>query len=129
MAIRRLVPWVFGLCLSAAVAFAAIAVLITLRRATGTTPELQRMTGYVTCDGRPQADWWVKFSPLSGGRPSVARTDQSGRYELHYARQTGALLGRHQVTIGSGGQTDDRGNVLAPAVTLLTEEVEVRPAQ
>lgn len=84
------------------------------------------MSGEVTTAGGGAVDQaWVKFSPLGGGRPSHARTDREGRFTLEYKNRAGALIGRHRVEIGTGGEIDDRGNPLAPAVERLVTEVEV----
>jgi hypothetical protein len=45
---------------------------------------------------------------------------------LEYKDRAGALIGRHRVEIGTGGEVDDRGNPLAPAVVRLVTEVEVK---
>lgn len=86
---------------------------------------LGTVDGKVTKAGQPQANLWVKFTPVAGGRPSHARTDSAGHFSIRYKDQAGALVGRHKVVVGSGGEVDERGNPLSPAVELLTTEVEV----
>lgn len=62
-------------------------------------PDLGTVTGVVTMDGQPLANVVVTFSP-ENGRPSVARTDESGNYELGYLAETrGAVIGKHTVSI------------------------------
>ncbi len=90
-------------------------------------PGVARVSGEVTtAGGGPLDQAWVKFSPLGGGRPSHARTERGGRFSLEYKDRAGALIGRHRVEIGTGGEVDDRGNPLAPAVVRLVTEVEVK---
>lgn len=91
----------------------------------GSGPKLGRVEGRVTRNGEPQANLWVKFSPAQGGRPSQARTDSDGRFAIQYKDRAGALVGTHNVVIGSGGEVDARGNPLNRAVELLSTEVQV----
>jgi hypothetical protein len=84
-----------------------------------------KVSGTVTDGGKPLDKAWVKFSPLAGGRPSHARTDASGAFRLEYKDLDGALVGRHRVQIGTGGEVDDRGNPISRSVERLTTEVEV----
>lgn len=88
-------------------------------------PRVAKVEGRVTDGGAPLAKAWVKFSPLAGGRPSHARTDDAGRFSLAYKDLDGALIGRHRVQVGTGGEVDDRGNPLSAAVERLATEVEV----
>lgn len=84
------------------------------------------VAGHVTKGGQPQGNLWVRFSPSAGGRPSHARTDSNGDFSIRYMAEEGALVGTHEVVIGSGGEVDDRGNLLAPPVELLRQDVEVK---
>jgi hypothetical protein len=127
MTLRRFLPLALITFLFVDIGFVAAALVLSMHQPTGKTPALQKIYGLVTWHQQPQADLWVRFAPCGGGRPSVARTDSTGRYELRYAKLDGALLGKHCVTIGSGGKTDERGNLLSDPITLLTQEVEVRP--
>ncbi|WP_417386363.1 hypothetical protein [Gimesia sp.] len=62
-------------------------------------PDLGTVTGVVTMDGQPLANVTVTFSP-ENGRPSIARTDEAGNYELGYLAETkGAVIGKHTVSI------------------------------
>ncbi|WP_417380172.1 hypothetical protein [Gimesia sp.] len=64
-------------------------------------PDLGTVTGVVTMDGQPLANVVVTFSP-ENGRPSIARTDESGNYELGYtAEAKGAVIGKHSVSIAT----------------------------
>jgi len=92
----------------------------------GSGVKLGTVTGTVTKQGKPQPNLWLIFSPLEGGRPSHARTDQNGYYDMHYIAQDGVLVGRTRVQIGTGGETDDRGNPLSPSKELLTKELEIQ---
>ncbi|QDU63079.1 hypothetical protein Pan216_39540 [Planctomycetes bacterium Pan216] len=76
-------------------------------------PKLGDVAGIVTLDGRPLHNAWVIFTPESG-LSSYGQTDMEGRYELQFtARRSGAVVGDHQVQIGtkttaSEGQGVDR---------------------
>jgi hypothetical protein len=62
-------------------------------------PELGRVTGTVTLDGKPLPKAKVEFQP-GAGSPSYGETDENGHYELMYAlRKPGAMVGRHVVQI------------------------------
>lgn len=64
-------------------------------------PDLGTVTGVVTMDGKPLANVTVVFTPTAG-RPSNAKTDAAGNYELGYLRDTrGAVIGSHQVSIST----------------------------
>jgi hypothetical protein len=68
---------------------------------------LGRVTGRVTCHGKPFYPATITFSPVSdqegaleAGKPAWGVTDESGRFILTTTRQgDGALVGRHRVTI------------------------------
>ena len=73
----------------------------------GGRADVGRVSGVVTLDGTPLEGARVTFQPTTGGAPSHALTDASGRYELQYARGVaGARIGDHEVSIS----TLDRGN-------------------
>lgn len=60
---------------------------------------LGRVTGTVTLDGEPLERAEIVFQP-EDGRPSYAKTDSQGSYELMFgADQPGAQIGRHRVMI------------------------------
>jgi hypothetical protein len=65
-------------------------------------PKLGAVKGKVTLDGKPLANAGVVFTPLDGGRQSMAVTDQDGNYELVYLRDIrGAKVGQHAVGIAA----------------------------
>lgn len=99
--------------------------LLSTAAGCGSGLPLGTVDGKVTKVGQPQANLWVKFTPVAGGRPSHARTDAEGKFSIQYKDQDGALVGRHKVVVGSGGEVDERGNPLSRAVELLSTEVEV----
>ena len=71
-------------------------------------PELGRVEGTVTMDGKPLPNASVVFVP-ENGRPAGATTDAQGKYVLNFtAGREGALLGKNTVRIstsrGNGGQ-------------------------
>jgi len=58
-------------------------------------PSVGRVEGTVTLDGSPLGGAKVIFTPVDGGRSSMAVTDGSGRYELEFSpRVQGALGGQ-----------------------------------
>jgi len=70
------------------------------------TPEMGYVTGTVKMDGKPLKNALVTFRPQDHetARQSVGTTDEQGFYELKYSlRETGAMLGKHQVTISTAG--------------------------
>ena len=87
--------------------------------------QLGTVSGQVTKGGQPQANIWLEFKP-EHGRPSTARTDAAGRYTLNYTGQKpGALVGRHKVRLGTGGEVNGYGDV-KPETELHSEDVEVK---
>jgi hypothetical protein len=73
----------------------------------GNKLNLVDVTGTVTLNGEPLADAEVVFHPAGGGRPSLGKTDASGRYRLEYIAGTrGALPGEHKVSISTFVEPD-----------------------
>jgi hypothetical protein len=71
-------------------------------------PELGEVRGRVTLDGKPVPDAFVRFTPDFAGRPSMARTDAEGYYELQFnPTSSGALVGQHQVRVSTEDLTPD----------------------
>lgn len=64
-------------------------------------PDLGTVSGEVKMDGQPLANVTVTFEPAQG-RPSVGKTDESGKYELGYLNDIkGAVIGSHTVSIST----------------------------
>ena len=64
-------------------------------------PEIAEVEGQVLMDGQPLPDATVTFEP-AGGRSSLGRTDEEGRFELRYSStESGALVGDHAVRIST----------------------------
>lgn len=62
-------------------------------------PELGKVTGTITLDGKPLSGVAVVYQPESG-RPARGMTDAEGKYELTYIRQTkGTKVGPNRVEI------------------------------
>ena len=60
-------------------------------------PDLGTVTGRITYDGKPVANYIVNFQPPHG-RPSVGSTDADGSYVLDYTLTTkGAKVDTHKV--------------------------------
>lgn len=63
-------------------------------------PELGRVQGTVTLDGKPLPNAAVGFYPLSGGRQALAIIDEEGKYELTFVDGVnGAKTGVNEVTV------------------------------
>lgn len=59
--------------------------------------EVAEIGGTVTYEGRPVANIGLIFTPEEG-RPSLAITDEAGKFELFYKQdENGAQVGKHQV--------------------------------
>ncbi len=80
----------------------AAAFLVTL---TGCGNGLSSLQGTVQVDGSPApAGISLQFSPVSGGSPSYAETDDQGRYEAAFTfREKGIEAGEHIVSLTPGG--------------------------
>jgi hypothetical protein len=63
-------------------------------------PELGRVRGTVTLDGKPLPNAAVGFYPVSGGRQALAIIDNDGKYDLTFVRgANGAKTGINEVTV------------------------------
>ena len=70
-------------------------------------PPIAPLTGTVTMDGKPYANGSLVFTPTNGGRPSLAATDENGKFKAMYNLKTsGALIGQHKVTFEPGGEVE-----------------------
>jgi len=66
----------------------------------GDNPDLGRVQGVVTLDGKPVANAEISFSPVNGERYSIGKTDERGHYSLSFsANDSGAAVGEHVVKI------------------------------
>ncbi|WP_437200763.1 hypothetical protein [Planctomicrobium sp. SH664] len=72
---------------------------------------LEKVTGRITLDGQPVPEGTVvEFIP-ENGRPSEARTDVNGAFELqHTLRRSGSSIGPHKVRISSWRQEQLHSN-------------------
>lgn len=90
---------------------ALVAAMLFATGCGGGGPELGRVSGTVTIDGKPAAGVKVSFSPVDGGRSSMATTDDSGNYELAFSpTEKGALVGTHNVSILAPEPSVDMGS-------------------
>ena len=79
-------------------------------------PEIASVAGRVTMDGKPLANATIVFIPESG-RPSGARTDESGDYALNFSEgRRGAIPGPNAVRISTvrDAEKDENGKTLVP---------------
>lgn len=92
--------------------------------------EVAPVTGTVTQGGASMVNAYVEFWPVNGNRPSLARTDSNGLYELEYSRTVkGAAVGLHSVKIGTGGEldtSDPESRRDIPMKEYLATEAEVK---
>lgn len=86
----------------AAGTIATMATLLLAMPGCGGTHGAGTVTGIVTLNGEPLPAARVRFQPESGGAPSAAVTDETGRYELRLSRsRLGAVTGDHLVEIST----------------------------
>lgn len=70
-------------------------------------PDLGRVTGTITLDGKPLHGMAVVFYP-DNGRPARGRTDLNGKYELTYIRRTrGTKVGHNRVEIATSEEGEE----------------------
>ena len=79
---------------------ACLLVLLSLAAGCGDGRAGVPVSGQVTVKGQPLADIAVTFQPVGEGVGSAGKTDEQGRYTLHFVdnQQAGAAAGKHQVT-------------------------------
>lgn len=78
-------------------------------------PEVGRVRGKVTFDGKPVANAQIQFVPKGTGRTSTAQADAEGNFDLLYdSERMGALVGKHTVRVITAvpPQYDDKGKVI-----------------
>jgi hypothetical protein len=74
----------------------------------GTDLKLGQVSGRVTLDGKPVPNAFITFDPQFEGRPSLAKSDMQGRYELRFnSTKWGALIGEHHVRVSTEDLTPD----------------------
>ena len=89
-----------------------------------TRPELGAVHGRVTLDGNPLKSAGVGFRPESGGRESMAATDEDGNYALAYSGDVqGAAVGRHAVRISTANPRAGKPELVPKQYSTLRKEV------
>lgn len=79
-------------------------------------PEIARVQGTVTMDGKPLANAVIMFVPV-GGRPSASETDANGKYVLEFSGgRKGAIPGLNRVEINTGRLAYEKDGKNYPAV-------------
>jgi hypothetical protein len=74
----------------------------------GSDLKLGQVSGTVTLDGKPVPNAFITFDPQFEGRPSMAKSDKLGKYELRFnSTKWGALIGEHHVRISTADLTPD----------------------
>lgn len=78
-------------------------------------PEIATVEGTVTLDGKPLPHATVVFTPVEGGRPAGAMTDEEGYYVLNFTEgRQGAIPGKNRVRIYTlrDPMEDEDGNMI-----------------
>jgi len=78
-------------------------------------PDVGRVRGKVTFDGKPVSQAQIQFVPKGPGRTSTATADAEGNYDLLYdSERMGALVGKHTVRVITAvpPEYDDKGKVI-----------------
>ena len=79
-------------------------------------PDIARVQGTVTMDGKPLPNAIIMFVPV-GGRPSVSETDANGKYVLEFSGgRKGAIPGINRVEINTGRLAYEKDGKNYPAV-------------
>jgi hypothetical protein len=79
-------------------------------------PDIARVQGTVTMDGKPVPNAIIMFVPV-GGRPSVSETDANGKYVLEFSGgRKGAIPGMNRVEINTGRLAYEKDGKNYPAV-------------
>ena len=111
-----------GRCL---VLLGILTALIGCSKASG--PQVVRVNGTVTYQGKPVANLLVTFMPTQG-RPSHATTDANGHFDLQYTgEEKGAVVGRHTAWVsvplsGAEGMGPQFEPKLAPEVSVIVKK-------
>ena len=78
-------------------------------------PPIGQLTGTVMMDGKPYPNGSLMFTPTSGGRPSLAATDENGKFTAMFNLETpGALVGAHTITFEAGGKQESEEDEFKP---------------
>lgn len=112
-------------CLAVAV------VLSSLTGCSGSSDPLGEVSGTITIDGQPVKNGSIEFVPAAGGRPSLALSDESGKYQAYYLPgQPGALVGKHRIRFEvARAQPGDPGLQLPPRFKQNNSGVRIEPAE
>jgi hypothetical protein len=98
--------------------FSVLSLVFCLTTGCGSSgPEIASVTGYVKMDGKPLPGAQLIFVPPKG-RPSIAKTDSDGYYELDYVDgEMGAIPGlcRVEITTFAPAELNEDGK-MNPAV-------------
>jgi hypothetical protein len=79
-------------------------------------PEIARVEGTITMDGKPLPRAVVMFVPI-GGRPSACETDDNGKYVLEFSGgRKGAIPGMNRVEINTARLAYEKDGKMYPAV-------------
>jgi hypothetical protein len=74
------------------------ALLVAVTGCGPSTPDLGQVQGVLTMEGEPVANGSIEFVPVGGGRPSLALTDEQGKFTAYYLPNVpGAQLGEHRI--------------------------------
>ena len=103
--------------------FLCFAVLTVMIGCGPSGPEIARVQGTITMDGKPLPAAVVMFVP-EHGRPSACETDDNGKYVLEFsAGRKGAIPGKNRVEVNTARLAYEKDGKQMPAVK---ESVPVR---
>lgn len=76
-------------------------------------PNLGKVTGKITFDGKPLNGAIVEFDRVDASvAPAFGKTDAEGKYELYYTRTAkGATVGEHKVMVNAFSDAGESGKV------------------
>ncbi len=93
-------------------------------------PELGRVQGTVTLDGKPIPEAAVGFYPLSGGRQALSTIDNEGKYDLIFVHGvSGAKTGMNEVTVFWPDGTEPTAAIPAKYNTKSELKFDVKPGK
>lgn len=88
-------------------------------------PDLVKVTGVVTSQGKPVNNVQVLFEPQAEAGASRGKTDEDGKFELYYTLdQAGATPGKHRVQFRLQDEEADP-NIVPKKLTIGAEGIPV----
>ena len=93
-------------------------------------PKLGQVTGKLIMDGEPIANGSIEFIPEGGGRPSLALTDEEGKFTAFYLPNVpGVERGKHRIRFEvARGKPGDPGLVRPKGRGRVQGEIVLTPS-